>query len=96
MDQVARENLLFFLTIANLVAGAVSIALAIVASQAIREMRRMEQDQAAKKKPSTELVPWKQRPQAITFDTTTRDIRKNPIRRSELADAQRRLVNDLW
>ena len=92
MNEATRENVLFFLTIANLVAGAVSIALAVVASMAIREMRRMEKLLVAKPKPGTDLVPWGQRPQA-----TVEFPRPMPrIKPSVLAENRMRFHDDLW
>lgn len=42
MDQAKLENVLFFLTILNIVAGLVSISLATVATLAIREAKRAQ------------------------------------------------------
>lgn len=96
MNEVQRENIQFALVIVALVALAISLALATVAVVAIRELRRIEQVRAARKrKPSKALVPWDQRPQVIIFPGITGEI-DQPVRRSALIGAGRRLSNDSW
>lgn len=91
MSQDKYENVLFFVTVANIVLGIVSTVLGTLAIIAIRQCNAVERALALKKEPSTALVPWAQRPQA------TLEFRRPPvIRPSVLADNRRSFQDDLW
>jgi hypothetical protein len=87
VDDVARENLMFFLTVANIVAGVVSTALATVALVVIF---RKQPDEAHAK-----TTPTRQR--ATQYDSPTEELVPQRVRRSTLLGAgERRLVDDFW
>lgn len=96
MDEVARENLMFALVMVAIVSLVISVALGTVAIVAIRELLRIERQQAVKTQPSKELVPWTQRPQHTVYLPGITHEMDSPIRRSTLLAAERRMRDDNW
>lgn len=90
MTQEKYENLLFFVTVANILLGTVSVVLGMLAIVAIRQCKAVEQA-LVKKAELKALVPWDQRPQA------TLQFHHQPvIRPSVLAETRRRFQDDIW
>jgi len=92
MNQTKYENVLFFVTLANIVLGVTSVTLGTLALVAIRTCNRVERALTAKQQEiSKELVPWHQRPQS------TLEFRRPPrISPSLLAQTRRDFKDDLW
>jgi len=91
MNQTKYENVLFFVTLANIVLGVTSVTLGTLALVAIRTCNRVERALTAKQETSKELVPWHQRPQS------TLEFRRPPrISPSLLAQTRRDFKDDLW
>ena len=88
MTQTKYENILFFVTIANIVLGITVVVLGTLALTTIRTCNRMIAAME-KKEPVKTLVRWEDRPQ-------TMDIRKPPVRPSVLLESRRRFQDDLW
>jgi hypothetical protein len=98
VSEVTRENLLFFLTLTNIVAGVVSITLATVAYVMWKDVRQFDNNRRNRRQeqPSQALVVWEQRPQALFRCDWPTEETKPLVRRSDLLGAQRRLVDDLY
>lgn len=96
MNEATRENILFFLTIANIVAGAVSIALAAVAISAIRELARRDRPPTQVKLGKRQVTVSELQRFAEDMDRFTAELQRPPIRRSALLGADRRLNDDFW
>lgn len=94
MDGVTQEkyeNIMFLVTVVNIVLGVASVALGTLAMITIRHCNAVERALAVKREPSKELVPWNQRPQA------TVELPRHPrIRPSVLAENRMRFQDDLW
>ena len=82
MRSSTYENVMFFMTIANIVLGLTSVTLGTLAILVLRDKSKIQ------RAPSKELVPWDQRPQATLVQPR--------IQPSVLAETRRRFQDGLW
>lgn len=88
MSQAKYENVLFFVTIANIVLGITSVVLGTLALSVISKLNRLEQKLLADKKPGKDLVKWEHRSKVTEVFPR--------IKPSMLAENRRRFSDDLW